>query len=59
MLRGIVLAKSEYYENALEDIEKMFKFDKKILEKDEEKVFDEMPEYMKNIIRISLNISLS
>ena len=37
----------------------MFKFDKKILEKDEEKVFDEMPEYMKNIIRISLNISLS
>lgn len=59
MLRGIVLAKSEYYENALEDIEKMFKFDKKILEKDEEKVFDEMPEYMKNILRISLNISLS
>jgi hypothetical protein len=36
----------------------MFLKDSNILDKDEESIFDEVPEYMKNLIRISLNISL-
>ena len=43
---------------ALKNFEEMFLKDPNILDADEESIFDEVPEYMKNLIRISLNISL-
>ena len=43
---------------ALKNFEEMFLKDPNILDADEESIFDEVPEYMKNLIRLSLNISL-
>ena len=58
MLKGLSNTLGENYNEALKNFEKMFLKDSNILDKDEESIFDEVPEYMKNLIRISLNISL-
>ena len=59
MLRGLSLTLQGDHNEALKDFEKMFLKDPDILEKDEESIFDEVPEYMKNLIRISLCINLN
>ena len=59
MLKGLSNTLGGNYNEALKNFEKMFLKDSNILDKDEESIFDEVPEYMKNLIRISLNISLT
>ena len=58
MLKGLSNTLGGNYNEALKNFEEMFLKDSNILDKDEESIFDEVPEYMKNLIRISLNISL-
>ena len=58
MLKGLSNTLGGSYNEALKNFEEMFLKDSNILDKDEESIFDEVPEYMKNLIRISLNISL-
>ena len=59
MLKGLSNTLGGSYNEALKNFEEMFLKDSNILDKDEESIFDEVPEYMKNLIRISLNISLT
>lgn len=59
MLKGLSNTLGGSYNEALKNFEEMFLKDSNILDKDEESIFDEVPENMKNLIRISLNISLT